>query len=209
MGKTNRQWSPGRTVFSFRVDHDTPVDDVPRDVVDRAAGQIGMGPCVEAYRTGKPVSVDKIADVHDRWPVFERAAMAQGFRSMHAFPMRLRGQTIGAMNLFSYAEGDLDSDDIAIAQALTDVATIGVLQQRTIEEHKNVTQQLQQALDSRVVVEQAEGVIAAQQGVDMSRAFTILRTYARSHQTKLGDVARRVVDRTLVLPQGAPPTDSP
>ncbi|MFC9916826.1 GAF and ANTAR domain-containing protein [Agromyces binzhouensis] len=162
----------------------------------------GEGPCMEAFQTGAGVTIPDMS-VEDRWPAFRAAATGQGFQSMHAFPMRLRGQTIGAMGLFSGATGELSESDVAVAQALADVATIGILQERSLRDSTLVADQLQRALDSRVIIEQAKGVIAAQTGVDMHTAFTILRDYARHHQLKLSTVAEEVAERALTLPATA------
>ncbi|MCR2763887.1 GAF and ANTAR domain-containing protein [Microbacterium sp. zg.B48] len=159
----------------------------------------GEGPCVEAYTTGKGVTIADISQ-EDRWSAFCDAATRHGFQSMHAFPLRLRGQTIGAMGLFSVATGELSEPDLAIAQALADVATIGILQERSLRDSTLVAEQLQRALDSRVIIEQAKGVIAAQTGADMHASFTILRDYARHNQLKLSVVAEQVAERTLNLP---------
>ncbi|MFG6490850.1 GAF and ANTAR domain-containing protein [Microbacterium sp. P03] len=163
----------------------------------------GEGPCVDAFETGKGVTVADISE-EDRWPAFCDAATKHGFQSMHAFPLRLRGQTIGAMGLFSVTTGELSEPDLAIAQALADVATIGILQERSLRDSTIVTDQLQRALDSRVTIEQAKGVIAAQTGADMHTSFTILRDYARRNQLKLSIVAEDVAERTLIIPALAP-----
>ncbi len=160
----------------------------------------GEGPCVEAFLTGEPVSIPDIAATADRWPVFTRTALDQGFQSMHAFPMRLRGETLGAMNLFSFTVGPLSESDVLTAQSLTDVATIGILQERSLRDRTVLAEQLQNALDGRIVIEQAKGVIAARADVDMQTAFAMLRAYARSHERKLTDVAAEVAAQTLVLP---------
>jgi AmiR/NasT family two-component response regulator len=114
--------------------------------------------------------------------------------------MRLRETTLGSLNLFRETEGALNREDALAAQALTDVATISILQQRTLEHANLAQQQLQRALDSRVVIEQAKGFVAHTHHVDMEEAFAMLRGYARSHQELLADVARAVVERRLVLP---------
>ena len=162
----------------------------------------GEGPCVEAFKTGEGVTIPDISE-EDRWPAFCDAATQHGFRSMHAFPLRLRGQTIGAMGLFSITTGELSEPDLAIAQALADVATIGILQERALRDSTLVAEQLQRALNSRVIIEQAKGVIAAQTGADMHTSFTILRHYARHNQLKLSTVAEQVAERTLTLPTSA------
>jgi len=165
----------------------------------------GSGPCIDCYTTGKPVSVRDIAADPERWPGFRESALENGFRSMHAFPMRLRGTVIGAMNLFSTRPGVLSTRDITVGQALADVATIGILQERSIRDQTVVTAQLQRALDSRVVIEQAKGVIAHSTGADMNEAFAMLREYARSHGRRLSEVASEVAERRLTITIGTFP----
>ncbi len=160
----------------------------------------GEGPCVECFATGRPVSVGNQAEMQRRWPTFAAASAESGYASVHAIPMRLRDTTLGSLNLFRETEGALNRDDALAAQALTDVATISILQQRTLQ-HAALTQaQLQRALDSRVVIEQAKGFVAYTHSVETDAAFELLRQYARSHQERLADVARAIVERRLVLP---------
>lgn len=161
--------------------------------------QAGSGPCVECYRTGTLVVVEDIRSLSGQWPEFREAALSQGFRSVHAVPMRVQGRTIGAMGLFGEHSGTLTPEDVAIGQALADVATIGILQERTIRESAVVNEQLQRALNSRVLIEQAKGVIAYTAGVDMEEAFARLRSFARANNQNLHDTASRVINRTLTL----------
>ncbi len=129
-----------------------------------------------------------------RWPVFVDAVERSGaFRSVHALPMRLRGEAIGALNLFHREPGPLAEEDLALGQALADIATIGILQERAIRRREIVNEQLQSALTSRVVVEQAKGVLAQFLGVSMDHAFDRLRRYSRGHNLRLADVARQIV----------------
>lgn len=157
----------------------------------------GLGPCVECFQTGEVVAVESIATGSDRWPGFREAAAPQGFQSLHAVPLRLRGETIGTLNLFRAQPGLLSEDDAALARGLADIATIGILHERALRESDIAQQQLQQALNSRVVIEQAKGVIAQLHGLDMDGAFRSLRQYARNHGQPLREVAQGVVDRTL------------
>ena len=163
--------------------------------------QAGSGPCVECYSTGKAVAVDDIAGLTE-WLEFREAALAQGFRSVHAVPMRVHGRTIGAMGLFGAGSGALSIEDAAIGQALADVATISLMQERTIREAVLVNEQLQLALNTRVLIEQAKGVIAQTAGVDMDAAFNLLRSHARANSQSLHVTAGRVVDRSLTLSGG-------
>ncbi|MCT9621682.1 MULTISPECIES: GAF and ANTAR domain-containing protein [unclassified Curtobacterium] len=160
----------------------------------------GEGPCVECFATGRPVSVRDHAEMERRWPTFAAASAESGYASVHAIPMRLRDTTLGSLNLFRESEGALNRDDALAAQALTDVATISILQQRSLEHANLAQQQLQRALDSRIVIEQAKGFLAQTHRIDMDQAFAKLRAHARSNQELLADVARAVVERRLVIP---------
>jgi len=155
------------------------------------------GPCVECVHTGSALSVPSLEEVSERWPEFVRAATSSGFRSAHALPMRLRDQTIGAMNIFSEVTEALTSEELRMAQALADVATIGILQQRSRHRAALLAEQLQTALNTRVVIEQAKGVLAERGDLSMHEAFDHLRGYARTTRSRLGQVAERVVGREL------------
>lgn len=168
-------------------------------LVEALQQETGAGPCVECYVTGVPVTIRDIAGTGDRWPEFKDAAGAQGYRSVHAFPMRVRGRTIGAMNLFRTSLGELSDEDIAIGQALADVSTVSILQERTIRESAVVNDQLQRALNSRILIEQAKGMISHISTVDTNEAFRRLRVHARAHNTSLRDTAEAVLNRTLTL----------
>lgn len=155
------------------------------------------GPCLDCYRTGEPVLNQDLATVNGRWPRFAPVALQAGFRSVHALPMRLRGVIIGAVNLFRTDEGTLTAADASAGQALADVATIAILQHRAVLEAYVVNEQLSHALNSRVVIEQAKGVLAERAGLDMEQAFERLRNHARSHNLQLANVARDIIDGTL------------
>lgn len=157
------------------------------------------GPCPDSYRTGRPVHCDELRDATDRWPTFAPAALDAGFRSAHALPMRLRDDVIGALNLISTAPGPMASEDLAAVQALADVATIGILQNQATSESQIFTDQLQYALESRVVIEQAKGVIAHALNIDPVQAFDRLRRYSRAHNTRLTDIAQAIVTKVLTV----------
>lgn len=157
------------------------------------------GPCPDCYRSGEPVLNRNLAAVGQLWPMFGPAAIKAGFQSVHAVPMRLRGVTIGVLNLFRADEGTLGDADVVAARALADVATIAILQQRAALQADLVVEQLNHALTSRVLIEQAKGILAERMG-GMDAAFSWLRTHARSNNLRLGDVARSVIDGNLTLP---------
>ncbi len=160
--------------------------------------QADQGPCVECFHTGVPVGVPDLAETGDRWPRFIAAIAERGtYRSVHALPLRLRGTAIGGLNLFHSQPGALPAADLALGQALADVATIGILQERAIRRGEVVHEQLQNALNSRVIIEQAKGVLAQQGNLAMDVAFDRLRRYARGRNLRLSDVARQVVDNDL------------
>ena len=166
-------------------------------VVELFELQAQEGPCLDCYGTGEAVLNEELTTVHARWPRFSTVAVDAGFRTAHALPMRLRGSVVGALNLFSTEAGDLAEEDIVAGQALAAVATIAILQQRVVSEARIVNDQLNYALSSRVVIEQAKGVLAERSGLTMEAAFEVMRQYARNHNMRLADVAGRVVDRSL------------
>ena len=158
------------------------------------------GPCLDSFRSGEPVVNADLTRAADQWPLFAPQAAARGFRSVHALPLRLRGQVIGALNLFGADTGRLDAEDVTIVQALADVATIGLLQERAIHSGEVLTEQLQGALNSRIVIEQAKGMLAGIHGIDLDQAFSLLRGYARSHNRRLVDVAHAVISDPATVP---------
>jgi GAF domain-containing protein len=155
--------------------------------------QAQQGPCLDCYRTGQPVLNQDLATVNSRWPRFAAEALAAGFHSVHALPLRLRGTVIGALNLFQLEPGELRQADVDAAQALADVATIAILSHRATAEAQAVNEQLNHALNSRVVIEQAKGMIAERAGLDMEQAFSALRAHARNQNLRLVDVCRDVI----------------
>ena len=155
------------------------------------------GPCLDCYRAGQPVVNQDLAVVNGRWPRFAPKALAAGFHSVHALPMRLRGAVIGALNLFHIQPGKMRPADVDAAQALADVATIAILQHRAALEAQILNEQLNEALNSRVVIEQAKGMVAEREGLNMEQAFSALRNHARNHNLRLVDVAHDVIGGTL------------
>jgi transcriptional regulator with GAF, ATPase, and Fis domain len=155
--------------------------------------QADEGPCQDCFRQGHPVVNADLNTAADRWPRFAPRAVEAGFRSVHAFPLRLRRDVIGALNLFGTRSGDIAPDDARVVQALADVATIGLLQERALRRGELLTEQLQGALNTRTIIEQAKGVLAQIHGETPDLAFERLRTWSRSHSRRLSDVARAVV----------------
>lgn len=160
--------------------------------------QMQEGPCLECYTTGLPITNVALNEAHKRWPTFTPAAVEAGFNATHALPMRLRGRVIGALNLFAEQPVQLSETDIGVGQAMADIATIGLLSKRQADEQTILSEQLQTALHSRVLIEQAKGALAARAGdsVDVNHAFAIMRSHARSNNLTLTDVATGVVDGT-------------
>lgn len=155
------------------------------------------GPCVEAVQSGEAVSITDLAQLRERWPAFANAIEGKGFTAVYALPMRLRDDKIGALNLFNSSQPPLSEFDSRLAQALADVATIGILQHRIVTRSSVLVEQLQLALNTRISVEQAKGVIAEYGGVDMGEAFEAIRSYSRTNRLKLSSVAESLIRRDL------------
>ncbi len=162
------------------------------------------GPCLDCYRSGQQIVNLDAEQMRARWPNFSEAASQLGFRSVHALPMRLRDEVIGAVNLFSVAASILDDDDVAIGQAMADVATIGLFQERAVREGNVLAEQLQTALNSRILIEQAKGVLAERSEISVDEAFVLMRSYARRQGRTLTAVAEAVIDRSLEPAELAP-----
>jgi transcriptional regulator with GAF, ATPase, and Fis domain len=156
------------------------------------------GPCLDAYRDGRVSMSTRAADADRMWPIFGTHARDAGFESLAGIPMRLRLDTIGSLNLFSRKPGGLTTEDRDIAQAMADIATIGVLQARAIQDGRVVTSQLQTALESRIAIEQAKGVLAEHMTITVDDAFKLLRNYARANNAKLTDTALSIVRGELL-----------
>ena len=158
------------------------------------------GPCLDAYHTARPVINADLRQAAARWPRFAPRAAAAGFRAVHAFPLRLRQEVIGALNVFgAEVGGGFDDGDVQIIQALADIAAIGLLQERAISRGEVLTEQLQGALNSRIVIEQAKGAMAQARGISVDEAFTVIRGHARRTNRRLGDVARTIVTDPAAL----------
>lgn len=161
--------------------------------------QHDQGPCIECYRSGQPrTDIDLTTTAAlEHWPRFTAQARLSGFARTHAIPLRLRQRVVGALNLFDQQPGTFSTADQLLAQALADIATIAILQQRTLHRSQLERVQLQTALDTRIVIEQAKGILAERWHTTVDEAFTILRTYARGRRLRLTDLARQVIAGTL------------
>lgn len=155
--------------------------------------QNDQGPCRDSYATGAPVLVDDLDSAVTRWPAFTPHALAAGFHSVCALPMRHGGNVIGTVNLFGTRPSQISPEDVRIVQALAHVATIGILQEQALRRGELLTEQLQNALNSRIVIEQAKGAVAQLHGVDIDDAFALLRDYSRSRGLRMVEVAAAVV----------------
>lgn len=168
-------------------------------VVELFQIQNDEGPCLDCYRTGQAVIVSDIraGGTAHRWPLFAAAAAEMGYAGVHAIPMRLRDQVIGTLNLFRTAPDGLNPAVVVAATALVDVATIGILQERALRQQEVVAGQLQLALNSRIIIEQAKGVLAERLRVTPDEAFVMLRRYARDHNHRLTELAGDVISGTV------------
>ena len=155
------------------------------------------GPCLDCYRTGEPVLNQDLATAGSRWPRFASEAIEAGFQSVQALPLRLRGTVIGALNLFHTDMSAMGQADVEVAQAFADIATIAILQQRAARDGQVVNEQLNHALNSRIVIEQAKGMVAERAGLEMGQSFSMLRTHARNHNLRLAELARDVISGTV------------
>jgi len=170
--------------------------------------QAQEGPCLDAFRTGQRVEHENLDTGSGRWPSFSAAALKAGFRSASALPLRLREATLGALNLLSVTRTPMDDADVIVARAFADLATLSIVQHRAAAEAQRLNEQLSGTLTSRVVIEQAKGVISERAGTDLAEAFSRLRNYARSYNLRLTDVAEAAADGTLDPLAWAPPAPS-
>jgi transcriptional regulator with GAF, ATPase, and Fis domain len=154
--------------------------------------QSDQGPCLECFQTGLPVHEADLGSAGQRWPLFAPAAIMAGFTAVQALPMRLRDEVIGALSIFTRSPGRLDENALQVAQALADVATIGLLHKRNLRHQEVLAEQLQGALNSRVAIEQAKGMLAERLGVGMDQAFGLLRSQARAQNRHLAELADAV-----------------
>ena len=159
--------------------------------------QAEEGPCLDAFRTGAPIEHEDLRAGSGRWPSFSAAALEAGFRSASALPLRLREATLGALNLLSVTKAPMDEADLIVARAFADLAALSIVQHRASAQAQRLNEQLSEALTSRIVIEQAKGVIAERAGASLAEAFSRLRAYARHHNLRLTEVAQAAIDGTL------------
>jgi GAF domain-containing protein len=162
------------------------------------------GPCLDAFRTGQPVAYENLRTKQGRWPSFAAAALEVGFQSAFALPLRLRDTTLGALNLLSVDPVPMDQADVIVAQGFADLATLSIVQHRAAAEAQRLNTQLSTALNSRVIIEQAKGVISERAAIGLDEAFARLRAYSRDNNRRLTDVAQSAVDGTLDAQAWAP-----
>jgi len=163
--------------------------------------QRDQGPCLDCFHSGAPVAVADLQAEAARWPEFVAAATAAGFASVHALPMRLRDTVLGTLGLFGASVGALAEEDLNLGQALAYVASVALVVDKATTDKESINQQLQVALQSRIVLEQAKGLLAQLGNLDMDQAFAVLRRYARDHNERLSEVAQAVVARAMPAQQ--------
>jgi GAF domain-containing protein len=171
--------------------------------------QAEEGPCLDAFRTGEQIAHENLEPGSGRWPSFAAAARSAGFHSAFALPLRLREVTLGALNLLSVTDDPMAEEDTIVARAFADLAAVSIIQHRASAEAQRLNEQLSVALTSRIVIEQAKGVIAERAGIDLADAFSRLRSYARNSNRRLTDVAQAAVAGTLDPLAWTPPTPRP
>ncbi|PPF27417.1 transcriptional regulator [Rathayibacter tritici] len=154
----------------------------------------GSGPCIQCFETGQPVIVEDVRAVGAEWAEFRERAIEIDVLAAHCVPMRSGGTTIGSLSLFQSRPGRLDRDDIAVVQAFADVATIGILHQRALQQSTVTQEQLQRALDSRVLIEQAKGILAYAHRTTVEQAFEVLRVRSRATSTPITTLAQEIIN---------------
>jgi GAF domain-containing protein len=177
--------------------HVVAYTDEPARLLELFELQQSEGPCLDCFATGQVIANVDLTEARSRWPVFAEAALQSGFTYSHALPLRLRRQVVGALNLFTVERRALTDDHLAVAQGMADIATISLLHERALRDQVVLAEQLQTALHSRIVIEQAKGVLSARAGISVSEAFSRMRTHARRRGEQLTAVAEAVVAGTL------------
>ncbi|MGW5703036.1 GAF and ANTAR domain-containing protein [Amycolatopsis japonica] len=170
---------------------------LPGVELERHSAVAEDGPALESFETGKDIAVHDLSAEISRWPGYVARMAGQGFAAVSALPLRVMDETVGSIAFLSAETVVLSAEDHRLGRALADVATLCLLQQRELRHYRTLSEQLQKALDSRVVIEQAKGMLAERAGIDLGTAFNRMRSFARSSNKKLSDVARGVVEGTL------------
>lgn len=168
--------------------------------VERFQADHRQGPCFDAYLTGQHVSTPDLRATARRWPRWTRQALALGFAAADAFPLRLGEQTVGALDVYATQTRTLSPDDVALGAAFAHMAAIGLVHEQAIAEHRNVQAQLQHALDNRISIEQAKGIVAERLQIPVSQAFDLIRRFSRSHNVKVVKTSRQIVNGELTFP---------
>ncbi len=177
--------------------HPTAASSEDAQLLELFTAQTQQGPCLDCLRTGSPVASSDLSAETERWPAFAETALNRGFHAAYAVPMRLRRTTIGALTLLNNEAIGVDANSTQLGQALADVATVGLLHQRSVQRNEVLYEQLQATLHHRTVLEQAKGVLAEHGDLTMQQAFELLRGYARAHGQHLSHLARSLADRTV------------
>jgi GAF domain-containing protein len=178
----------------FLIDHGVAASSERAARLESSAQRHGEGPWFDCTRTGEQIVALDLAEERDRWPRYAADAGQAGFAAVHTLPLRRREELIGSLTLLSTTPGELEKPDVRLAQAIVDVATIGILSTRALRRQETLALQLQHALDSRVIIEQAKGVLAERLRLTTTAAFATLRSYARSHNTRVSELATAIVD---------------
>jgi GAF domain-containing protein len=185
----------GTTAASvFVTDHEAVGSADAATTLEAVAREQKEGPGHDCCHSGDPVAAPDLAVMAGRWPRFAPAARAAGYASTYTVPLRRRGEQLGALTLYMSVPGGLPRAESRKARAMADIATIGIMQTRAVRRQETLAEQLQHALNSRVVIEQAKGVLAERLGVNMGAAFTALRNYARSHNARVSELALSIVN---------------
>ena len=178
----------------FLIDHGVAASSDRVTLLELSAQRHQEGPWLDCCRTGEPVAVPDLAADRERWPNYVTEARRTGFAATHTLPLHHHGDVIGTVTLFRTERGAMEKSDLRLAQIMAEVATIGILGTRALRRQEKLTAQLQHALNSRVIIEQAKGVLAERLGLNMMAAFAALRSYARSHNTRVSELALSIVD---------------
>lgn len=178
----------------FLIDHGVAASSERVTLLELSAQRNEEGPWLDCCRSGEPLAVPDLSAESTRWPTYVAEARRCGYSATHTVPLHRRDELIGALTLFRVERGELEKTDTRLAQVMADVATISILGTRALRRQEKLAAQLQHALNSRVIIEQAKGVLAERLGMNMKTAFATLRSYARSHNTRVSELALSIVD---------------